>query len=135
MNVQYFLEPLYEIYIKCVNIVICVMEGNDEAIYRELATKLENKFLMDIIKQNLEEMGVTVDQPGSEETVHNIINDSTEFMMSQQMINAINVLIIIKKIREFDNDCKLVRSYELFLKQNRQMERIHDVLNNHILKI
>lgn len=111
------------------------MEGNDEAIYRELATKLENKFLMDIIKQNLEEMGVTVDQPGSEETVHNIINDSTEFMMSQQMINAINVLIIIKKIREFDNDCKLVRSYELFLKQNRQMERIHDVLNNHILKI
>ena len=40
MNVQYFVEPLSEIYIKCINIVICVLEGNDESIYRELATKL-----------------------------------------------------------------------------------------------
>jgi hypothetical protein len=34
MNVQMFLEPLYEIYNKCINIVICVLEGNDDSIYR-----------------------------------------------------------------------------------------------------
>lgn len=34
------LDILYELYNKCISIVICVMEGNHESIYRELSVKL-----------------------------------------------------------------------------------------------
>jgi hypothetical protein len=55
--------------------------------------------------------------------------------MKQPLVNAINVLIIIQKITEFDPECKLIKSYDLYLKQNRQMQLIHQTLYNHILKI
>jgi|JI6StandDraft_1071083.scaffolds.fasta_scaffold03590_3 hypothetical protein len=90
---------------------------------------------MDIIKKNLGDLGVDVEKEGSDEEVHRIINDDTEFLMKQSIVNALNVLIIIKKIGEFEKECKLIKSYELYLKQNRQMERIHLALGSYILKI
>lgn len=77
MGVQIYLEPLYEIYNKCINIVICVLEGNDDTIFRELSTKLENKFLMEIINQNLSELEITADDPKSDQKIHHMINNET----------------------------------------------------------
>lgn len=55
--------------------------------------------------------------------------------MQQPLVNALNVLIILKKISEYDPECKLMKSYDVYLKQNRQMARIHAALGNYILKI
>lgn len=64
-----YLDSLYEIYNKCINIVICVLEGNDQEIYKELSTKLELKFLEDVIRRNLEQVNIR-----TKEDIHQIAN-------------------------------------------------------------
>jgi inositol 1,4,5-triphosphate receptor type 1/inositol 1,4,5-triphosphate receptor type 3 len=48
------LSELQELYNKILIAVMSVLEGNDEKIYEDLQNKLESRFLIDFIKQNLE---------------------------------------------------------------------------------
>jgi hypothetical protein len=53
------IENLQDLYNKVIMAAMSVLEGNDERIYEEIQNKLEPRFLVDIIKQNLEALGVT----------------------------------------------------------------------------
>lgn len=47
------LWDLYELQSKILLSVMSVLEGNDEKIYEDLQNKLEPRFLIDFVNQNL----------------------------------------------------------------------------------
>ncbi len=124
-----YLDSLYEIYNKCINIVICVLEGNDEEIYKELSTKLELKFLEDVISKNLAEVEIK-----TKDDIHQIANSQENRIFPRQFVNAINVMVVLRKIREWDPNCKLSKTYEESL-LNKEKKELHSTLESCMLSI
>lgn len=52
------LQNLHELYNKILLAIMSVLEGDDDKIYEDLQTKLEPRFLVEIIKQNLKSLKV-----------------------------------------------------------------------------
>jgi inositol 1,4,5-triphosphate receptor type 1/inositol 1,4,5-triphosphate receptor type 3 len=66
-----------------------VLEGNDERIYEDVQNKLEPRFLIEIIKQNLEALEVT-----SARDMRRLL-DLQEEIFSEEIVKILNVLVII----------------------------------------
>jgi hypothetical protein len=52
------IQPLNDIYFKSIEIILSNFEGNDAKTFEAVDSKLEPKFLVNILKRKLEEMGV-----------------------------------------------------------------------------
>lgn len=82
------LNELQELYNKILIAVMSVLEGNDEKIYEDLQHKLESRFLIDFIKQNLEILQVT-----NASDMVKLLNLQEE-IFSDEIVKILNVIMI-----------------------------------------
>lgn len=82
-----------------------------------------------MISKNLEEMGIR-----TKDDIYEIANSQENRIFPQPFVNAINVMVILRKIREWDSNCKLSKAYEESL-LNKEKKELHSTLEQCMLSI
>lgn len=89
---EYLIE---DIYFKTIQIIMSNFEGNDINTFKAVDAKLEPRFLDNILKKKLQDMGLR-----TREDVVAYIDRMKECAFDKDMMSVLNILIIFKKLLE-----------------------------------
>ena len=108
-----------------------VLEGNDDRIYEDLQNKLEPKFLIDIVKRNLEVLQV------EDVTDMKKLLELQEETFSEEILKILNVLVIKQKIQHYYKieDSKWLKDIHDQLDEDENLFKIVNILQRKIRNI
>lgn len=89
------LERLFELYQKCILIILNILEGNNVQLQKAFLNKLDVMFLLRIIKKNFEILQIKTVQD-LKRLLHD--KDIQEKLVPTHLENAINVMIVLLKL-------------------------------------
>lgn len=94
-----------DIYFKAIQIILSNFEGNEQKTFVILDSKLDPRFLMNILKKKLTEMKLF-----TKENVIEYIDSQKECIFDDNMMAVINIIIIFKKLYEKLKDSSRIYS-------------------------
>ena len=69
----------------------------------------------DVINKSLAELKIT-----TKDDIHALANSQENKIFPNAFVNAINVMVILRKIREWSPNCKLSETYQATLEDNKE---------------
>lgn len=91
------LERLFELYQKCILVILNILEGNNSELNKAFLNKLDVHFLLRLIEKYLENLEIK-----TEEDLRSLLYDQKRQQMQVPVLleNAINVMVVLLKLEE-----------------------------------
>ena len=117
-----------EIYFKTIQIILSNFEGNDLLTFQSIDAKLEPRFLDNILKRKMKDMGLR----GKEDVIA-YIDGLTSCVFDDKMMAILNIITIYKKLNEkLGEDSRI---YSIYVKTRDSDPAMYDYLEKCLLSI